>query len=618
MSLRSLSERPRREYVIVALLLIAFGIDLVSSYGAPALIVAAGIGVFPTIIDAVKAIFRKKFTIDTFNTFAVAASFATGEYRSAAFIGLMLTFARYLDWRTESRAQRAIEELMRLKPSTARRETSHGIEEVSADRVQKGDILVVPIGTRIPVDGIVVGGQAYVNEAAVTGESRLIRKLIGDRVVSSTLLDSGGLRMRATEVGADSTIERMAALIQEATQHKSKAERIADQFAGLFLPFVALIGFVTYAWTRDVQMMAAVFLVSCADDMAVAIPLAVTASLGRAAKRGVIIKGGEWLEVLGRLNSIVLDKTGTLTYGSLAIVQTNIAPGISKNQFWRAVGSAELFSEHPIGKLAYAEARAVVKEIPDPISVKVYSGEGVVADTTDGHVVIGTESLAERLDLTIPKRVVQAEQDEEKTGTVFHVFLDSTYAGTVFIADRSRPEAAESLRQLRLLGIKRMFMFTGDNLETAQKISKELGISDVRAKMTPKEKMNELEALLADGPIAMVGDGLNDAPALARADVGIAMGSGGTAIAAETANVVILSDDLTRLPEIIRLGRRTTSVIRWDMIIWMSTNVIGLTLVFTGVLGPSLAALYNFATDFLPLVNSLRLFRHSSEQDILT
>ncbi len=617
MNFRSLLNRPQREYGVVAILLVAFGIDLFSVYGAPALVIAAGIGVFPTVLQAVNALLRKKFTIDTFNTFAVGASFVTGEYRSAAFIGLMLTFARYLDWRTESRAQRAIEELMRLKPSTARRETPEGIEDVPADRVCKGDILVVPIGTRIPVDGIVIGGEAYVNEAAVTGESRLVRKLIGNRVVSSTLLDSGGLRMRATEVGADSTIERMASLIREATKNKSKAERVADKFAGIFLPLVALLGLITYFVTRNVQMTAAIFLVSCADDMAVAIPLAVTASLGRAAKRGVIIKGGEWLEVLGSLKMIVLDKTGTLTYGSLAIVQTEIVPGLTKKLFWQAVGSAEKFSEHPIGKLAYAEAIKVAKQIADPISVHVHSGEGIAAETVQGNVVIGTESLVQKLQLTLPKVAHIHAQRGEKTGTVFHVFLDDKYAGTVSVADTPRPEAEESLRQLRLLGIKRLFMFTGDNAETAQKISKELGITDVRAKMTPKEKMDELEVLVASGPIAMVGDGINDAPALARADVGIAMGSGGTAIAAETANVVILSDNLTRLPEMILLGRKTTSVIHWDMAIWVVTNVVGFALVFTGVLGPSLAAFYNFTTDFLPLINSMRLFRHSSSRDIL-
>jgi P-type E1-E2 ATPase len=205
----------------------------------------------------------------------------------------------------------------------------------------------------------------------------------------------------------------------------------------------------------------------------------------------------------------------------------------------------------------------------------------------------------------------------EGIGTSFHVFIDGTYAGTVIVADTPRPEAAISLKRLRSLGLSRIIMYTGDNPRTAQAVSTQLGISELRAGMSPKDKLDGLEQLLPEGPVAMVGDGINDAPALARSDVGIAMGGGGTAIASEAADVVILSDNLNRLPEIILLGRQTTSVIHWDMAIWVATNLAGFALVFTGIIGPSLAAFYNFATDFLPLLNSVRLFRKPPEQDII-
>ena len=605
----SVFEPPRREYLIVAAIVIAFLIDVFSGYGKIPLAIAAALAVFPTLLGAVRALWKRKLTIDTFNALAVAASFATNEIRSAAFIGLMLTFARYLDWRTESRARHAIEELMRLKPAIARRETASGAEDVPVDEVKKGDVVIVSVGSRVPVDGIVIGGDAHVNEASVTGESRLVMKRFGDRVVSSTLVESGGIRMRATDVGADSTIERMATLIREATANKSRAERMADKFAGMFLPLVALLGFGTYVWTRDIRMTAAIFLVACADDMAVAIPLAVTAAVGRAAKRGVIIKGGEWLDVLGRLKTVVLDKTGTLTYGSLAIARESRAIGVSEKAFWQAIGTAEKFSEHPVGKLAYAEAVARAGKIPDPLSVDVRKGAGVVAKTAKGVIAVGSDKLAEELHLSLPEQL-RGEMS-------FHVFLDGTYAGTVFVADTPRPEAAESLQRLRRRGIGRISMFTGDNPETAKTISRQLGITDVRASMSPRDKLRELEKLLRDGPVAMVGDGVNDAPALARADVGIAMGGGGTAIASETADVVILSDNLMRLPEIVALGRETSSVIRWDMAIWAVTNVVGFGLVFTGLIGPSFAAFYNFATDFLPLLNSARLFRERSGRSML-
>lgn len=592
---------------MAVLLLAGFAADRMSETGGIILAVVALIATVPTVTAAAAAALRRKLTIDTFNSVALAASFATGEFRSAAFIGLMLAFARYLDWRTESRAHRAIEELMRLKPAIARRETPDGTEDVPADTVRKGDVIIVATGTRVPVDGVVIGGEAYVNEASVTGESRLIRKSSGDGVVSSALVESGGVRIRATAVGADSTIERMATLIREATANKSRAERLADRFAGYFLPVVGVIGAAAYVVTGDIRMTAAVFLVACADDMAVAIPLAVTAAVGQAAKRGVIVKGGEWLDVLARLKVVILDKTGTLTYGSLSIVRADIRPGVPENRFWKAVGIAEKFSEHPVGKLAYEEAVKRTGPVPDPLSFDVRKGRGVVAKTAKGTIEVGNVKLVEELGLELPPSA--RPMDDNGTASSFHVFLDGEYAGTVTVADRPRPEAAESLQRLRELGIGRITMFTGDDPRVARTVSRSLGIADVRAGMSPKDKLTGLERLLPEGPVCMVGDGINDAPALARADVGVAMGGGGTAIASEAADVVILSDNLIRLPEMVALGRRTRSVVNWDMGIWAGTNALGFLLVFTGILGPSLAAFYNFITDFFPLLNSVRLFR---------
>lgn len=606
---QSLLIPPYREYVLVILLVLAFLVDTFTGFGTWVIVIVSGLAALPTFIEAGKKLLKKQLTIDAFNTFAVIASFATGELRSAAFIGLMLTFARYLDWRTASRSKAAIEELMRLKPITARRENADGTEQdVPSEVIQTGDIVVVAMGSRVPVDGVVIGGEAHVNESSVTGESRLIHKGVGDLVVSSTLVEGGGVRMRATAVGADSTIERMATLIRDAMKHKSRAEHLADRFASLFLPFVVLLALGAYLWTHDIRVVAAIFLVSCADDMAVAIPLAITAAVGRAAKRGVIIKGGEWLDVLGRLKTVVLDKTGTLTYGSLSLAQVDLAPGVSEQTFWAAVGSAEKFSEHPVGRMAYAEAMKRVGTITDPLSSEVYKGKGIAAKTQQGMVQIGNQAMVDERNLPLPGQ----SEGREEVGSTFFVFLDKAYLGTVRVADQPRPEAAEGLRQLRTVGVERIIMYTGDNTATAKAVSRELGITEVHAAMQPKDKLEGLEALLAEsGPVAMVGDGINDAPALARADVGIAMG-GGTAIASEAADVVILSDNMSRIPEMIRLGQRTTSVIHWDMGIWAVTNLLGFILVFAGVLSPPLAALYNLITDFFPLINSARLFRNGT------
>ncbi len=593
---------PVSEYAVILLLVLAFGAEFFFRQRYVLLAVAA-IAVLPTFKSAFAGLRRFKITIDTFNAFAVVISFTAGEARSAGFIALMLSFARLLDWRTESRTRDAVEELMRLKPLTALVEKDGKIGEVSASEVRKDDIVIVKSGARVPVDGVIVQGRSHLNEATVTGESQPIEKFVGDRVISSTLVETGMIKVRAVSVGEDSTLERMAALMREAGRNKSRSEKMADRFAGVFLPLITLLGVVTYLVTRNLQMTAALFLVACADDMAVAIPLAMTASLGQAAKRGVIVKGGEWLEALSRMKILVLDKTGTLTYGNLSVSATRLAPGVDEERFWKTLAAVEKYSEHPVGRAAYREAARRDGEAPDPDEFRSYKGSGVWARIGTDTIVAGTARIFEELGMTAPAPI------EGAIGSVFWLAVNGEVLGSVEVADRPRPEAAESLRQLRALGVARVIMFTGDNAQVAAQVAKTLGITEVRAAMTPEAKLRALEELLPYGPVGMVGDGMNDAPTLARADVGIAMGSGGAAVSVEAADVVIMTDTLSRLPEMVQLGRRTFSVVRGDTVIWALSNLFGFGLVLTGIAGPAFAAFYNFATDFLPLLNSSRLFR---------
>lgn len=592
-----------REYVLIAFLAAGLAASLVLPAAAmPALFVISAVAALPTLLGAFDGLRQRRINIDLFNILAIGISLVLGEVRSAAFIGLMLAFARLLDRYTESRTHAAIEALMKLKPNVAFREKDGRVEEIPVEDVREGDILVVRAGERVPVDGRVVFGEAEVNEAPVTGESTLIGKVVGDAVVSASLVESDVLKIRATNVGEDSTIERIAALIREAAANKSKAEKLADRFAAIFLPIVAALGLLTWLVTRNASMTAAIFLVACADDMAVAIPLAVTASLGAAAGRGVVIKGGEWLDAMGRMRTLVLDKTGTLTYGRLSIGDLRLAEGTEAARFWRLVGSAEKFSEHPVGRALVRHAAAVAGTPPDPDRFVVHKGEGVQAWVDGVEVVIGNESLCRARGIETPAGAADGTKG-------IYVCADGRLLGQVQVADTPRPGAAESLARLRELGVGRIVMFTGDEPKTAADIASRLGIAEYRAGMKPEEKMRALEELAKEGVVAMIGDGINDAPSLARADVGIAMGGGGTAVAVEAADVVILTDDLSRLPEMVLLGRETRSVVRADMLIWVLTNALGFALVLTGIAGPAFAAAYNFATDFLPLVNSSRLFR---------
>ncbi len=602
---------PVRDIFLILFVVGCFGVDFLWVHLSIVLYIGAVLGSLPTAWSAVVGLVReRRITIDVFNTMALAVSIATQEAHSAAFIALMVTFARLIDWRTETRTRDAIGELLRLKPSMALRETAGALEEIPVDLIRRDDVLLVRNGARVPVDGVVVHGRAWCNEAPVTGESVPVEKLVGDEVISSTLVESGALKMRAVRVGSDSTIERMVALMREARKRKSRSEKMADRFAGLFLPFIAVLGGAVFLVTHSLTMTAALFLVACADDMAVAIPLAVTAALGQAARRGVIVRGGARLEKLAALRTVVFDKTGTLTYGTPAIAAMEIADGVDEEEFWRRLGSAEKFSEHPVGRAVLRHALQRLGSVPDPAQFAVLRGQGISA-TVGGHAVLaGSPAFVAEAGCRLPPEHLERYESggEETVRTRFLVCFDGQYAGAVAVADQPRAEAAAGVRDLERLGI-RPVMFTGDNPAAAAAVAKSLGIAEVRASMSPEAKLAELERLLPGGAVGMVGDGVNDAPALSRADVGIAMGGGGTAVAVQAADVVILTDDLSRLPEIVRLARRTISVIHVDVAIWLATNLIGFALVLTGIAGPAIAAFYNLVTDFFPLINSLRLFR---------
>lgn len=601
-------QAPKREYGIIASIAIFFGMSFFFDGASYVLWIIAVLGSIPVVLESLSSIRQKKITIDTFNLFALVVSFFTTDVKSASFIVLMLAFARLLDWRTSTRTHNAVAELLRLKPLTAIREKNGLQEEIQADEIEQGDILIVKSGSRLPADGVIVHGAACINEAPVTGESVPVDKVVGDTVISATLNESGLIKIRATHVGKNSTIERMAELIRQATAHKSKNEKLADKFAGVFLPFIIILGIIAYAVTRNLQMTAALFLIACADDMAVAIPLAVTAAIGQAAKRGVIIKGGQWLDALGRVGTVVLDKTGTLTYGTFAIRAVLKDPSFSDETFWKAVGLAEKYSEHPIGRALFHHAMTVCPSIPDPDETRVTRGVGVDARLGDMRVSVGNEGVLSCISKDERQNVQErlAQEVSRYRATASIVLINEKFAGIISVADIPRPEAKESIALLKQMGVGTL-MFTGDNEEIAQDVAGQLDIHEYRARMKPEDKLDQLARISVEKKVAMIGDGINDAPALARADVGIAMG-GGTHVSVESADIIILNDNLSRIPEMILLGRRTTSIITLDIAIWLVTNGIGFVLVFAGIATPALAAFYNFVTDFIPLINSSRLF----------
>lgn len=610
--LAGLTSSPRLEILSIIMLLAAAGADYLwhVPYVLP---VAVVVGAIPTLYEGIvgAALRDRRITLDTFNSFAIIAALGTEETYSSAFIVLMLACAGILEWWTARRSNMAVATLLALQPHTAVRERDGVIEEVPTEKVHTDDILLVRNGSHVPVDAVVIGGDAMIDASSMTGESLPVRATVGDAVWGGTVAVAGQLRIRATAVGKDTTIARMAALIDQASANKARVVTIADRFAGFFLPFVLVLGGVAYAVTGDMQTTIALFLVSCADDIAVSIPLAMTAALGYAAHRGVVIKGGKWLDALSRVRCCVLDKTGTLTYGALAVHDTVIAPGTNPAAFWRAVAIAEKFSEHPVARALYDHAVTHGgHDAPDPAAFDAIKGSGVVVEDDGRRIAIGDADIVARYATDDAVGVAARLEERNRTagGTTVAVIVDGVWQGFVTVTDTVRNDAASALTALRAAGVSRIVMFTGDQPVTAQAVGATLGVDDVRAQMTPEGKMTALADLTAHDMTMMVGDGVNDAPALARADVGVAMGVRGTSVAIETADVVILTDRMMALPEMIRLGRRTMSVVRWNIGIWVVTNMVGFVLVLTGVFGPVAAAAYNFATDFLPLANAARLF----------
>lgn len=601
---------PRREYALIAALVVAFAVDFFYPAAYPALFALAALAALPTVSVAWAGLRRKKITIEAFNVFALFIAFVATDARSAGFITLMLACAQLLDYRTSLRTKRALEELLALRPATATLEQDGVLVEVPVGEVEVGDTVIVRAGGRMPVDGTVVFGATHVNESSVTGESMPVPKASGDFVYSGTLVESGVLKIRAELVGKDSTIERMAALMKEAGERKSRPERLADRFASVFLPVVALFGLIVYGITRNATMTASLFLVACADDMAVAIPLAVTAALGAAAKRGILVKGGERFEALAKLKIVVLDKTGTLTYGSLAVERLELLPNVETKDFWAGLASTEKFSEHPVGRAIYRLAASKLEAVADPLVFETVAGGGVIAKTAGGSWLAGTAKFL------ADKKIVFTAPSLESGLSAIYLARDGQYLGRIVVSDLPRPEAGQALWNLKKAGVERIVMFTGDNEAAAARVAASLGITEYRAAMKPEDKLVALQGLLGAGPVGMVGDGVNDAPSLSRADVGIAMG-GGSAVSLEAADVVIIKDDLGRLPELITLSRRLLSIIKIDSIIWAVSNLLGFALVLTGVAGPALAAFWNFVTDFFPLINSSRMFRQVSGKKII-
>ncbi len=568
------------------------------------------ISVVPTAYMAIRSLINKKISVDFLASVALIASVFANEWVSVIFISLMLGFARAFGRYIESNTENAVKSILKLRPEKALvKEGDHMIEKPIRELVI-GDIVIIRDGERVPADCIVIEGEAEFNESSITGESAPTLKRIGSRLFASSLIVFGTVNARVDKVGGDTVVEKLAALVDKFGKDKGKIVGIADRFASIYVVATLLGAIAVFFIFRDFKMVLSLLLVSCADDIAVALPMGFYGAIGSAARRGIIIKGGSSLEALSRIKSVFMDKTGTLTFGRSRVKDIIVFNKETKTSVLKAAASCSSLSIHPVSK-AIVSFAAKKKVIPiQPERFFEFSGKGVLGDIEGVKIAVGRQEFMREKKFELSDKIIAEAAKWENSGRSVSFVGKSTEAiGLIVLEDELRPSAKEFISMLRLVGVTKTVMLTGDNEKIAANVSSELGIDSFRARLMPEDKaiIVEEEKALGYG-VMMVGDGVNDAATLKAASVGVAMGVIGTDAAIEAADVAIMDDDLKKIPESIVISKRAMKIAKEDFIIWGVVNTIGLALVFLGFLSPEGAALYNFTTDFLPLMNSLRLF----------
>jgi len=560
------------------------------------------LGGLPIFRNVVRAALRRQITAHTLMSVGAVAALLAGAWVAAAIVVLFMRVGDAIERFTTAGARRAVQELAALLPRTARVERDGSEVEVPVTAVRVGETVIVRPGEAIPVDGEVIGGQATVDQAAITGEAMPVEVGPGGRVFAATLVRLGSLRLKTLRVGTDTTFGRIIRMVNEAELRRGPVQRLADRFSGYYLPVVTGIAVLTLLISRNVLAAVAVLVVACSCSFALATPVAMLASIGAAAKRGLLIKGGQAIETLARADVVLVDKTGTLTLGRPAITDVVPLNGMSPAEVLALAAAAERYSEHPLAEAVRAAAQRLGLKPAVPDGFEALPGLGVRA-RVDGHdVLVGNHRLLPAMAHLPPAQALAAQGK-----TLLFVARDDEPVAVLAAADTLRPEVPAALAALRQEGIQHIELLTGDHERVAAALAAQLGIA-YRAGLLPEDKIAIVQAYQAQGHIVvMIGDGINDAPALAQADVGIAMGAAGSDIAIETASMALLRDDWTLVPTVWRLARRTMAVVRLNLLFTALYNLAGLTLAALGILPPTLAAAAQSLPDLGILANSARL-----------
>ncbi|MFC3038722.1 heavy metal translocating P-type ATPase [Virgibacillus xinjiangensis] len=576
------------------------------------LVAATAIAGVPIAIKAYQALRMKAFSIELLVTIAVVGALLIGEYVESAAVTFLFLFGAYLEARTLEKTRSSLKDLVDMAPQEAVVIRDGNQVNVPVEDVQEGETIVIRSGGKVPVDGRVLTGQASLNEAAITGESVPAAKTQKDQVFSGTIVDHGYIEVIAERVGDDTTFAKIIELVEEAQETKSKTEKFLNRFANVYTPAVVLLSILVYALTKDLHLAITFLVVACPGALVIGAPVSTVAGIGNGAKHGVLLKGGEVMDQLSKVDTIVFDKTGTLTKGKPEVTDIQVFNGHDSTELLRLAAKAETISEHHLGQTVVREAASrKLKLAEGDVQGEVLKGNGLLAIVDDRQLAIGNRKLMEKQGILIPDEINNHALTKEKEGnTAVFAAVDGEIAGIISIADQIREDAVEALTVMRRNGVKQMVMLTGDNRHTAEVVADRLGLDAFHAELLPEQKVEYVQHLKRTGHVvAMAGDGINDAPAIAVADIGLAMGEGGTDISMETADVVLMADKLNQFSHAYSLAKATVRNMKQNTLFAVGIVFVLLIGVLMGDIHLASGMFIHEASVLIVILNAMRLIR---------
>ncbi len=572
--------------------------------------IASVLGVVPIAIQAFQALRVKVISIDVLVTVAVIGAFVIKNLEESAIVTFLFLFGAYLEQRTLNKTRSAIKELTEMAPESALKQTENGeFEEVAVDEVEVGDILLVKTGSKVPVDGTVLTGEGYINEASITGESVPVSKKKDSGVYAGTILENGTIQIVADRVGEDTTFGRIIELVYEAQDSKSEAERFIDKFSKYYTPAVLVLSIIVWLFSQDIELAITILVLGCPGALVIGVPVSNVAGIGNGARHGVLLKGSEVINDFSKVDTIVFDKTGTLTLGNPKVADKVIYSD-NEGEVLSYLASVEKESDHPLAK-AVAEYIGDIK-LYKVEETNVVKGGGIIALVNGHRVAVGNVSLMEQENVQISDKALRDIALFGQNGnSLVLTSVDGELQALLGIRDQIRQGVKEDLQKLKKLGVKNLVVLSGDNQGTVDLVARELGLTEAHGHMLPEDKSAFIEELKAKGrTVAFVGDGVNDSPSLALAHIGIAMGNG-TDVAIETSDVVLINSDFSRLPHALGLTKATANNMRQNIFIAVGVVLVLLTSVFASSwMNMSIGMFVHEASILVVILNGMRLLRY--------